>query len=64
MSITDFYAGQPVRFTYAHGETEDGFVSSVGTANVFVRFGVNPQAQACDPEMLTPLGIQMEAPTP
>lgn len=45
-----FPTGALVRFTYGHGQTEDGIVSSVNERTVFVRFLKTPQG--CDPENL------------
>lgn len=44
--------GRSVIFRYHHGEEVEGVVSSVGPANVFVRFGSRPSGEACDPSML------------
>ena len=56
--VREFRPLAPVRFTYLHGETADGIVSSVNDRNVFVKFlrddgTVKPQAESCDPERLT-----------
>lgn len=50
-----FEPGQRVRFTYHHGETEDGVVSSTNDRYVFVIFPGCIDGQACDPSMLKAL---------
>ena len=47
-----YRAGDRVVFTYYHGETAEGVVTSVNERYVFVRFG-NGGSESCEPSMLT-----------
>jgi hypothetical protein len=44
--------GRKVIFTYLHGETAEGVVTSVNDKYVFVRFGSLAHGEACEPERL------------
>lgn len=46
------WVGRLVIFTYLHGESEEGVVTSWNGRYLFVRFGGSTTSQACDPSMV------------
>lgn len=54
----DYGAGDRVVFTYYHGESVEGVVTSTNDRYVFVRFS-SGYSEACDPSMLRPKNVRL-----